>query len=180
MSVAALVPTTSIENILMKNVGVVRVMPNIPSLVGSGFNLICLGKFVKNEDKERIRKILSVWGEYREVKEEMELYTVISAMGPTYFFPFLDTLARFGIDNGLSEKEARKAACLTLKGTADTTLKVPISIDDLKNMIGSQPLKDREPEIKSTLEEALNKTLSELRTMSKKISELDKMESSEK
>lgn len=41
-------------------------------------------------------------------------------------------------------------------------------------------MKDREQEIKSTLEEALNKTLSELRTMNKKILELDKMESSEK
>lgn len=133
MSVAALVPTTSIEDILMKNVGVVRVMPNIPSLVGSGFNLICFGRFLKDENKERLRRILSVWGECREVnEEEMELYTVISAMGPTYFFPFLDTIIRFGVKNGLSEKEAREAACLTLRGTADIALKVPISLEDLK------------------------------------------------
>jgi len=170
ISVAALVSTKSIEKILMKNMGVIRIMPNIPSLVGSGFNLICFGSFMKDEDKERIRKMLSVWGEYREVAEEkMELYTVISAMGPTYFFPFLDTLVSFGIENGLSESEAREAACLTLKGTADAALKIPITIENLKNMIGSQPLKDKEQELKATLKEALNKTLNELRTISKKM-----------
>jgi hypothetical protein len=35
-------------------------------------------------------------------------------------------------------------------------------------MIGSQPLKDKEQELKATLKEALNKTLNELRTISKK------------
>lgn len=170
ISVAALVSTESIEKILMKNVSVVRVMPNIPSLVGSGFNLVCFGSFVEDEDKERIRKMLAVWGEYREVAEEkMELYTVISAMGPTYFFPFLDTLVSFGIENGLSESEAREAACLTLKGTADAALKIPINIENLKNMIGSQPLKDKEQELKAMLKEALDKTLNELRTISKKM-----------
>ncbi|MGQ9551939.1 MAG: pyrroline-5-carboxylate reductase family protein [Candidatus Bathycorpusculaceae bacterium] len=170
VSVAALVSTGLIEKIFMKDVGVIRIMPNIPSLVGSGFNLVSFGNFVKDKDKERIRRMLSVWGEYREVPEEkMELYTVISAMGPTYFFPFLDTLVSFGVENGLSESEAREAACLTLEGTAAIALKVPVTIENLKNMIGSQPLKDKEQELKATLREALNKTLNELRTISKKM-----------
>lgn len=170
ISVAALVSTKSIENVLAKNVGVVRIMPNIPSLVGSSFNLICSGRFVKDVDKEQIRKMLSIWGDYREIDEEkMELYTVITAMGPTYFFPFLDTLVSFGVENGLSETEAREAACLTLKGTGDIALKFPSSIEDLKNMIGSQPLRDKEQEIKLMLKEALMKTLNELKAISKKM-----------
>jgi len=38
-------------------------------------------------------------------------------------------------------------------------------------MIGSQPLRDKEQELKSTFKETLNKTLNELKTISKKLAE---------
>jgi len=172
ISVAALVSTRSIESILVKNAGVVRVMPNIPSLVGSGFNLVTFGKFVQEEKKVRIKELLSAWGEYREIEEQkMELYTVISAMGPTYFFPFLNTLISFGAENGLKEREVKEAVCLTLKGTADLTMKTSRPVNELKDMIASQPLHEKEQELKSILREALNKTLNELRTMSNKMTQ---------
>jgi len=91
-------------------------------------------------------------------------------MGPTYFIPFLDTLVKFGVENGLSEAEAREAACLTLKGTAELVLKVLSPIEDLKNMITSQPLKDKEPELKSLFKDALDKTLNDLKIGSRKLS----------
>jgi len=170
ISVAALVPIKTIESILLEKIGVVRVMPNIPSLVGSGFNLVCFGRFLKEQDKGFIRDMLAVWGEHREVNEDkMNLYTIISAMGPTYFIPFLDTLVKFGVENGLSEAEAREAACLTLKGTAELVLKVPSSIEDVKNMITSQPLKDKELELKSLFKETLNRTMNELKIGSAKL-----------
>jgi len=170
VSVAALVPTETIETVLLAKSGVVRVMPNIPSLVGSGFNLVCFGRFLKEQDKAFIRDMLVIWGEYRETDEDkMNLYTTISAMGPTYFTPFLDTLVKFGVENGLTEAEAREATCLTLKGTAELALKVPTPIEDLKNMITSQPLKDKEPELKSLFKDALDKTLNELKIGSRKL-----------
>ena len=136
VSVAGLFATRKIEDILAKKVGVVRIMPNIPSLVGSGFNLISFGRFVK--DREVIRKMLATWGEYREIDEDkMELYQIITAMGPTYFFPFLDVLISFGTENGLSEREAREAACLTLIGTGDIALKVQRSVEDLHDRVSA-------------------------------------------
>jgi len=170
VSVAGLFATRKIEDILAKKVGVVRIMPNIPSLVGSGFNLISFGRFVK--DREVIRKMLATWGEYREIDEDedkMELYQIITAMGPTYFFPFLDVLISFGTENGLSEREAREAACLTLMGTGDIALKVQRSVEDLKNMIGSRPIKDKEEYLRSMLREALSKTLRELMELRERI-----------
>jgi len=172
VSVAALVSTRSIENMLMKNIGVVRVMPNIPSLVGSGFNLVTFGKFVKEEKKAQIKELLSAWGEYREIDEQkMELYTIISAMGLTYFFPFIDTLISFGVENGLSEREVKEAVCSTLKGTADLIMKTSRPVNDLKDMIASQPLHEKEQELKSIFKEALYKTLNELKTISKKMTQ---------
>jgi len=170
VSVAALVSTRSIEKMLIRNVGVVRVMPNIPSLVGSGFNLVTFGKTIKEKGKAQVMKLLSAWGKYQEIDEEqMELYTVMSAMGPTYFFPFIDTLVNFGVENGLSEKEAKETVCSTLRGTADLTMKASKPVDELKNMVASQPLHDREQEFKSVLKEALDKTFKELRTASRRM-----------
>jgi len=172
VSVAALIPIETIEKIIQAKIGVVRVMPNIPSLVGSGFNLVCFGNFLKEQDKQFIRNMFAVWGEYREVDEDkMNLYTVISAMGPTYFMPFLDVLVRFGVEKGLTEAEAREVACLTLRGTAELISKVPSSIEDLKNMITSQPLKEKEQELKILFKETLEKTLNEIEIGSRKLSQ---------
>jgi pyrroline-5-carboxylate reductase len=172
VSVAALIPIETIESTLGKKAGVVRIIPNIPSLVGSGFNLVCFGSFLKEQDRQFMRNMLTVWGEYREVDEDqMNLYTVMSAMGPTYFMPFLDVLVRFGVGKGLTEAEARETACLTLKGTAELVSKVPSPIEDLKNMITSQPLKEKEQELKSIFKETLEKTLNEVATGSRKLSQ---------
>jgi pyrroline-5-carboxylate reductase len=172
VSVAALIPIETIENIIQAKIGAVRIMPNIPSLVGSGFNLVCFGNFLKEQDKQFIRNMFAVWGEYREVDEDkMNLYTVISAMGPTYFTPFLDVLVRFGVEKGLTEAEAREVACFTLKGTAELISKVPSPIEDLKNMITSQPLKEKEQELKILFKETLEKTLNEIEIGSRKLSQ---------
>jgi len=172
VSVAALIPIETIESTLGTKTGVVRIMPNIPSLVGSGFNLVCFGNFLKEQDKQFVRNMLTVWGEYREVGEDkMNLYTVISAMGPTYVMPFLDVLVRFGVEKGLTEAEAREVACLTLKGTAELVSKVQSPIEDLKNMITSQPLKEKEQELKSIFKETLEKTLNEIEIGSRKLSQ---------
>jgi pyrroline-5-carboxylate reductase len=172
VSVAALIPIETIESTLGGKVGVVRIMPNIPSLVGSGFNLVCFGNFLKDQDRQFVRNMLAVWGAYREVDDDkMNLYTVISAMGPTYFTPFLDVLVRFGVEKGLTEAEAREVACLTLKGTAELVSKVQSPIEDLKNMITSQPLKEKEQELKSIFKETLEKTLNEIEIGSRKLSQ---------
>jgi pyrroline-5-carboxylate reductase len=168
VSVVGLVTTNFIENILGNNISVVRVMPNIPSLIGSGFNLVTFGKFIKAEERKQIEKMLSYLGEYREIDEDkMELYTIICAAGPTYFFPFIDVLINFGVENGLDEKLVREAIALTLKGTADMVLKVPKPIEELKNMIGLQPLKPKEEELKKIFKEIINKTLIDLNEMKK-------------
>jgi len=161
VSAAGLFPIREIECTLAKKVGVVRIMPNTPSLVGSGFNLVSFGRFVR--DREGVREMLAAWGEFREVDEDrMELYQIMTAMGPTYFLPFLGAMISFGVENGLSESEAREAACLTLVGTGDMALKVQSDIGDLKNMISSQPIKDSEEYLRSMLREAMAKTLREL------------------
>ena len=170
VSLMALVSTSFIEETLRSRIGVTRVMPNIPSLVGAGFNAVSFGRYMSSEDKEWVKSFLNVLGEYREIDEEkMEIYTILSAMGPTYFLPFVDTLIKFGVTQGLSYEEARKAVASTLRGTAELVSKVDRPVEDLKNLIGTQPLKAREQELRSIMEAELNRTLQQLKTARERI-----------
>jgi len=171
VSLVALVPTSLIEETLRSRIGVVRVMPNIPSMVGSGFNVFCFGRHISSGDKEWVKSMLSVLGEHEEVDEDkIETYTVLSAMGPTCFLPFVDELIRFGASNGLSYQEARRVAASTIRGTAELVSKVDRPVEELKNMIGTQPLKMREQELGSIMQDELGKTLQQLKTAKDRLS----------
>jgi pyrroline-5-carboxylate reductase len=171
VSLVALLSTSLIEETLRSRIGVVRVMPNIPSMVGSGFNVFCFGRHISSGDKEWVKSMLSVLGEHEEVDEDkIETYTVLSAMGPTYFLPFVDELIRFGASNGLSYQEARKVAASTIRGTAELVSKVDRPVEELKNMIGTQPLKMREQELRSIMQDELGKTLQQLKTAKDRLS----------
>ena len=170
ISLVALIPIGLIEETLRLRIGAVRVMPNMPSMVGSGFNVFSFGRYLSSEDKEWVRSLLGVLGEYKEVGEEkIEIYSILSAMGPTYFLPFVDTLIEFGKNNGLSYEEARKAGASTLEGTGELVSRVDRSIESLKNMIGTQPLKTREEQIRSIMKEELNRTLQQLKVAKEKL-----------
>jgi pyrroline-5-carboxylate reductase len=113
VSLVALLSTSLIEETLRSRIGIVRVMPNIPSMVGSGFNVFCFGRHISSGDKEWVKSMPSVLGEHEEADEDkIETYTVLSAMGPTYFLPFVDELIRFGASNGLSYQEVQEGGGL--------------------------------------------------------------------
>jgi pyrroline-5-carboxylate reductase len=164
VSFVALVSTSLIEDTLRSHIAVVRVMPNIASMVGSGFNVFSLGRYVSSEAEEWTKSLLRVLGEYRQVDQEyIEIYSLLSAMGPTYFLPFVDTLIEFGARNGLAHEEAKKAVASTLRGTAELLLRLDRSANDLSSMIGTQPLKAREQELRSALEQELDRTFQQIR-----------------
>ncbi len=170
VSLVALISTGHIEEVLRSRIGVVRVMPNIPSMVGSGFNMFSFGKYVSPNDKEWVKSLLDVLGEHEEVDEEkIELYSILTAMGPTYFLPFADSLIEFGVNNGLTHEEARKAVASTLEGTGILVSRVDKPVEDLKNMVGTQPLERRDEQIRSILKEELNRTLQQIKLAKEKL-----------
>jgi len=140
-------------------------MPNIPSLVGAGFNVYNFGRYMRPEGKEWTRNLLEALGEYREIDEEkMETYSMLSAMGPTYFLPFVDSLIEFGEREGLSQEEARSAVASTLGGTAQLISQIKRPVEEIKNLIGTQPLQKRETELRTVLAEELCRTLQQMRS----------------
>ena len=91
ISIAAGIRTSFIEKAAGKRISVIRVMPNMPALVGAGISAICKGRFAANKDLAMAKKMLKNIGEVVEIKESlMNAATAISGSGPAYFFYLVD------------------------------------------------------------------------------------------
>jgi hypothetical protein len=61
-------------------------------------------------------------------------------------------------------------AASTIRGTAELVSKVDRPVEELKNIIGTQPLKMREQELRSIMQDELGKTLQQLKTAKDRLS----------
>ena len=70
----------------------------------------------------------------------MNLYTALTAVGPTYFLPVFDALVSLGLEKGLSREAAIAAAQETARGTAEMVARREESAEELKLYTGLRPL----------------------------------------
>lgn len=119
ISIAAGIKASFIENIINKKIQVIRVMPNMPLLVGSGVTSVCAGRFAKKGAIDAALKIFSSSGEVLIVKEsDMDIVTALSGSGPAYFYFIIDAMVNCGIKLGLKKVAARKLVLLTALGSS--------------------------------------------------------------
>ena len=96
----------------------VRCMPNTPALIGSGASgLMALGG-ISEDDKTVAQQLMRAVGEVVWVDNDAQIdaVTALSGSGPAYVFLFLEALIQGGIEQGLSEVQARTLALATLNG----------------------------------------------------------------
>lgn len=98
-----------------------RVIPNAPSIVGSGFNPVAFGVGLGEDDREVVAELLAPLGDSPIVDEEtLEAYAVTAAMGPTYLWFQLYELRNLARSFGLSETAAAVAVEQMTRGALDT------------------------------------------------------------
>jgi pyrroline-5-carboxylate reductase len=120
VSIAAGVPTTTLESKLGPKVGVVRAMPNVAASVRASATAYCLGASGRPTDRRRARSILESVGTVVEVDESlMDAVTGLSGTGPLYLFLILEGLSDAGVKVGLSRATATQLATQTLAGSAE-------------------------------------------------------------
>ena len=125
-----------------------RVIPNAPSIVGMGFNPIAFSSDMSPDDRTVIRQLLSPLGDCRETAEEkLEAYAVLSAMGPTYFWPMLYELVALGESFGLDRTESVEALKQMLAGTVATMQVSGLDAATVQDLVPVKPLADLEPTI---------------------------------
>lgn len=94
----------------------VRLMPNLPLLVGEG----AIGMYGDPAGYPVARELFARLGKIVEVSKEdlMDAVTGLSGSGPAYVLSFLQAMAEGGVKLGLSYQDSLNLAIQTVKGTA--------------------------------------------------------------
>ena len=138
ISIAAGITTTFIENSLIKDARVVRVMPNTPALVGEGAAAVTKGSCAKADDVKLTRAIFNAVGISVEVEEKlMDAVTGLSGSGPAYCFLIIEALIDAGEQMGLQRDLAKQLAAQTMLGAARLCLQSDKQPAQLREMVTS-------------------------------------------
>ncbi|MGB5616182.1 MAG: pyrroline-5-carboxylate reductase [Desulfobacterales bacterium] len=103
----------------VRNLPIIRVMPNTPALVLSAVSGMSPNRFVTEEDARVARTLLQAVGEVIELEEEaLDAVTALSGSGPAYVFYLVESMTEAGIQMGLEPATAASLAVATLRGAA--------------------------------------------------------------
>ena len=120
ISIMAGVRTEVIESALGGGVRVVRVMPNIPAVVGFGAAGLCGGRDATGDDLARAEDLLGAVGVVARVDEPaMDAVTAVSGSGPAYVFYLIEAMQEAAQKMGLPEAVARRLILMTVRGAAE-------------------------------------------------------------
>ncbi len=118
VSVAAGVTTSKIESVV-KDIPVIRVMPNTPALIGEGVFGVAKGTLATQDQLDKVVKLLSNIGECIEVEEsQIDIVTALSGSGPAFFYKVINEMAKGAVNLGLDYDKALKLALKTAIGSA--------------------------------------------------------------
>jgi len=123
----------------LKQVGLVRAMPNTPAQVGKGMTVWTSSGKLPAEKHELARRILASMGEemYLEDEKYLDMATAVSGSGPAYVFLFIEALIDAGVHIGLSRGIAQKLVIETVAGSVETVKKTARHPAELRNMVTS-------------------------------------------
>jgi len=138
ISIAAGITTSYIIKKLGRKLPLVRVMPNMPALIGEGISAISPSKWVEPEKVEIAKEILGAVGEVIEIPEELQnAVTGLSGSGPAYIYTVLEGLIEGGVKVGLSYEIASKLVLQTALGAIRLAKESREPLDKLKSAITS-------------------------------------------
>jgi pyrroline-5-carboxylate reductase len=135
VSFAAAVPIRDLEEIVPKGVSVIRVMPNMPSLIGQGMNPLCFSPQTTNAAREIALELLKQLGETVEVRDDQMNWCVgLSGAAMRSILPAIEGMIHAGVDAGLSQEVARLLAAQVVLGTAGLVKQSSLSLDEIKKL----------------------------------------------
>lgn len=168
VSFAGGVPLSVLERWVPAGVAVVRVNPNSPSVIGAGFNPVCYGRHAIGPRRALAEAFLDVLGQHPEVDDRwMNVYTALTAVGPTFFLPVLDAMVAAGIGAGLDRAAVLDAVAATARGAAAMVAQRSEPPERLKLFTGLRPLDDQT--VKRMTAEAIQAALARMEDVQQKV-----------
>ncbi len=146
----------------------VRMIPNAPSIIHQGYNPVVYGAGITADEKRNLQQIFKPWGEAPEVDEpKLEAYAIVTAMGPTYFWPQWVKLQQLGNKFGMSDAELTSGMVAMLNGSVDLMYHSGLSSVEVMDLIPVSPLKDDEKQIQDLFETKLTGLFNKLTGVAK-------------
>lgn len=98
---------------------VVRVMPNIPALIGMAASVLCPSEEVEQNEKDVVEDLFNAIGDvYWAEEKHMDAVTGLSGSGPAYIYMVIEALTDGGVKMGLPRNIASPLAVQTVMGAA--------------------------------------------------------------
>lgn len=155
----SLAPVVKIENLSALLGGfnrIVRMIPNAPSIIHQGYNPVVFGSGIRDDEKSALLSLFKNWGQALEVAEDkLEAYAIVTAMGPTYFWPQWVKLQQLGLEFGMTESELKIAMPAMLTGAVNVLYQSGLSAEEVMDLIPVYPLKEEENSIKEIFQNKL-------------------------
>lgn len=123
VSVAAGYPISRISQGLSACKGIVRAMPNTPSIIGQGVTAVSGSANLSAEDQGLVQALFESVGAVVMIEERlMDAVTGLSGSGPAYVYMMIEALADGGVRVGLPRQTAALLAVHTVAGAASMLL----------------------------------------------------------
>ena len=135
ISFANAVPLKRLEALIPPDVAVIRVVPNVPSLIGEGLNPVVYGNRITHEAKVLVEELLGILGKTISVRDDQMNWLVgLTGASMRSVLPVLEGLIKAGTEAGLTPEQARDTAARVMLGTASLVLQTGLTFDELKAM----------------------------------------------
>ena len=116
---------------------IVRVMPNMPALIGEGVSCLVSNNYVSNVNKNKVTKLFSKVGitVWLNNEREIDIVTAISGSGPGYVFYLIDAMEKASNELGLNQKLNKKIILQTFLGSLKLLQHTGKNANELANSI---------------------------------------------
>ncbi|MCB9093154.1 MAG: NAD(P)-binding domain-containing protein [Halobacteriovoraceae bacterium] len=137
-SLLAGIPMQSLERDFPEN-GIIRIMPNTPSLKNLGVSLFIKNAKVSRENQNDFEKIMGSVSSLYPMKNDEQLDQImgVSASGPALVFEFIKVLASIIENAGFDGVESEKIVVEMFKGSM-SLVENKTSIQELQNSVTSR------------------------------------------
>ncbi|MEJ5228974.1 MAG: pyrroline-5-carboxylate reductase [Pseudothermotoga sp.] len=117
---------------------VIRIMPNVPAMIGRGVVGVSRSSQVDKDDWEKCCTLLSSLGTIVEVEEKhLAAVTALSGSAPAFIFVIIEALIDAGIRMGLSYERSRLMVLETLRGSSELLLKLGDHPGEFRHVVTS-------------------------------------------
>lgn len=118
VSIAAGIKLKHMEDILPYGSAVIRVMPNMPTMIGEGMAVLSPGKNSERKLVEYVETFFNTMGKSLILPESyMDAVTAVSGSGPAYVFLMIEAFIEAAVAEGITLQDAKTLVLQTIKGS---------------------------------------------------------------